>query len=65
MRIRRVLIALFALGTIAGYGSAIAHASCRAHARRAAFERHVARLCADAAKNPAAAQQDDQPPPLF
>jgi hypothetical protein len=55
MRIRRVLIALFALGTIGGYGSAIAGGACHARARRAAFERHVAHLCADAARNPGAA----------
>ncbi len=59
MRIRRLLIALFAFGTLAGYGSAIAGASCRAHARQAAFEHHVARLCADAARNPAAAPTED------
>lgn len=56
---RRLLIALFALGTIGGYGSAIAGMSCRAHHRRAAFERHVAHICAEAAKNPAAAPRDD------
>ena len=63
MRIRRVLIALFALGTVGGYGSAIAGASCHAHARRAAWERHVAHLCADAARNPGAASRDDTYPP--
>ncbi len=70
MRARRFLIALFALGTFGGYGSAIASASCHAHARRAAdrlsagtaWERHVAHLCADAAQHPAsAAEEDDRP----
>jgi hypothetical protein len=56
---RRILIALFALGTIGGYGSGIASASCHARARRAAFERHVAHLCADAAKSPDTAQGRD------
>ncbi len=56
---RRILIALFAFGTIAGYGSALRGASCRAHARRAAWERHVAHVCAEASKNPSAAPQDD------
>jgi hypothetical protein len=56
---RRILIALFALGTLGGYGSAIAGGSCRAHARRSAFEHHVAKICADAARNPAAAPQDE------
>jgi hypothetical protein len=63
MRIRRVLIALFALGTIGGYGSAIAGASCRAHARRAAYERHVAHLCSDAARHPS--DVHDEPTPLW
>jgi hypothetical protein len=62
MRLRRVLIALFALGTLGGYGSAIAGMSCHAAARRAAFERHVAHLCADAAKNPAPPAWDDTSP---
>jgi len=60
---RRLLIALFALGTLGGYGSAIAGMSCHAHARRAAWERHVAHVCAEAAKNPAAAPQDDPSQP--
>jgi len=41
------------------FGSGIAGMSCRAHARRQAFERHVAHVCAEAAKNPSAAPQDD------
>ncbi|APR86975.1 hypothetical protein A7982_12324 [Minicystis rosea] len=56
---RRLLITLLALGTIGGYGSALAGISCRAHARRNALERHVAHICAEAAKNPNAAPQDD------
>jgi hypothetical protein len=68
MRARRFLIALFALGTVGGYGSALASASC--HARRAAdrlsagsaWERHVAHLCADAAKHPAGAADEDARP---
>ncbi len=60
MRIRRVLIALFALGTLGGYGSAIATGSCHARARRAAWERHVASLCVDAARKPAGASQQSR-----
>ncbi len=56
---RRILITLFALGTLGGYGSAIAGMSCRAHARRNAWERHVAHLCAEAATHPESAPQDD------
>jgi hypothetical protein len=59
MRIRRFLIALFALGTFGGYSAAIATTSCHARARRAAWERHVAHLCADAAKDPGAAPRDE------
>ena len=59
---RRFLIALFAVGTIAGYGSAIAGWACHGQHRRAAFERHVAKICADAARNPAAAPADDARP---
>jgi hypothetical protein len=45
---RRALLFLLALGTIGGYAAGLA--SCSAHgARRAAFERHVARVCLDAA----------------
>jgi hypothetical protein len=62
MRIRRFLIALFALGTVAGYGSAIGGAACHAHARRAAYERHVAHVCAEAAKHPETAAQDEPGP---
>jgi hypothetical protein len=62
MRIRRVLIALFALGTLGGYGAGFASSSCHAHARRAAWERHVAHLCADAARNPGAAPAEDAYP---
>ena len=56
---RRFLIALFAFGTLAGYGAGFASMSCRAHQRRANFERHVAHICAEAAKNPSAAPQHD------
>jgi TPP-dependent trihydroxycyclohexane-1,2-dione (THcHDO) dehydratase len=64
MRIRRVLIALFALGTVGGYGSAIAGASCHARARRAAWEQHIAHVCIDAAKHadPEAAFDHDPSP---
>ena len=57
---RRLLITLLALGTLGGYGSAFAGMSCHAHARRAAMERHVARLCVDAARSPATAAPSSQ-----
>jgi hypothetical protein len=47
---RKITIALLALGTIAGFTSGIASLRCRAQWRRAAFERHVAALCVQAAR---------------
>jgi hypothetical protein len=49
---RKALIAFFALGTLGGFSSGIfhmAHACHHRHDRRAAFERHVAQVCVDAA----------------
>ena len=43
---RRFLIALFSLGAVGGFWSALHH---RYPDRREAFERHVADLCTDAA----------------
>ena len=60
---RRFLIVLLTLGTIGGFGSGIASMRCHAHSRRAAFERHVAKVCVDAARRskaaPADSAQDD------
>lgn len=67
---RKITIALLALGTVGGFASGLSSMRCRAEARRAAFERHVASLCVDAAREagprfrsvaaagPAAAQAD-------
>ena len=46
---RRLLIGLLAVGTLAGFGSGFFHMGARAHARRAAFEAHVADLCVESA----------------
>jgi hypothetical protein len=46
---RKILIALLALGTVGGYGSAFACARHHARERHERFERHVADLCVDAA----------------
>jgi hypothetical protein len=51
---RRILIIVLGLGTIAGFGSGIASAVHHHRAHRAAFERHVADLCTDAAEHHAA-----------
>ncbi len=45
----RLLIALLAFGTVAGFGSGFFHLGARAAERRASFERHVADVCAEAA----------------
>jgi hypothetical protein len=68
---RKLLIALFAFGTVAGFGSGIASvARCHGHhhhQRRAAFERHVADICVDAALRARGAGEGrcgaDHPPP--
>lgn len=46
---RPVALALLALGTVAGYGSAF-HEMRLARQHRASFERHVAQVCVDAAR---------------
>jgi hypothetical protein len=50
---RKLLIAVLAFGTVAGFGSgffSLARGGCRNHhERRAAFERHVADVCVEAA----------------
>ena len=52
---RKITIALLALGTIGGYAGGFASLRCHAKHRRAAFERHVASLCVDAARSSDAA----------
>ena len=48
---RRLLIVLLTLGTVGGYSAGFAGMRCRAHARQAAFEQHVAKVCIDAARD--------------
>ena len=48
---RKIAIALLALGTVAGYGSAFCHGAHCHRARQRALEEHVARVCVDAARN--------------
>ncbi|WP_437281043.1 hypothetical protein WME90_10930 [Sorangium sp. So ce375] len=47
---RQITIVLLALGTVAGYASGFSSLRCRAEARRDAFQRHVASICVDAAR---------------
>ena len=57
---RKLLIGLLALGTFGGYAMGFASMRHNARWRRAAFERHVAELCVDAARDGAAG--DRRPP---
>jgi hypothetical protein len=52
---RKLMIALLCAGTIVGYGSAFASARRHMEARHDAYERHVAQVCVEAARHPAAA----------
>ena len=47
---RPILMVLLALGTLGGYASGFAHVRACHRWREAAFERHVADVCVDAAK---------------
>lgn len=51
---RSVKIVVLGLGVLLGYGSGFAGLCAHRH-RREAFERHVARVCVEAARNPNAA----------
>lgn len=55
---RKVLIVLFSIGTIGGFASGFAGLARHHCSRRASFEQHVARACADAAR----AHSSDAPP---
>ena len=50
---RKIAIALLALGTGAGYGSAFCHGAHCHRARQRTMEEHVARVCVDAARDAA------------
>jgi hypothetical protein len=47
---RKILIALLTLGTLGGFAGGAASLACARHRHHAAFEQHVAKLCADAAR---------------
>ena len=47
---RKILIALLALGTLGGFAGGVASLACHRRSHHAQFERHVAKLCADAAR---------------
>ena len=47
---RKILITILALGTIGGYAAGFASMGRCGRARRESFERHVAKVCVDAAR---------------
>jgi hypothetical protein len=47
---RRILIVLLSLGAVGGFASGFAHMAHAHRMHRAAFERHVADVCVEAAK---------------
>ena len=47
---RRIVMAVLALGAIGGYAMGFASMHRHHHDRKAAFERHVASVCVDAAR---------------
>ena len=60
---RRILIAVLALGTVGGYAAGFASLGRCGKWRREAFERHVAKVCVDAARGAGAEAPDPGPPP--
>jgi hypothetical protein len=57
---RKILIAVLGLGTIGGFGAGFASLARGSCARRAAFERHVAETCVDAARRADRDPADDR-----
>lgn len=57
----RFLIALLAFGTVAGFGSGFFRMGMHSAERRAAFERHVADVCAEAAVRTSLAERARTP----
>lgn len=60
---RRLAIVLLTLGTIGGYASGFASLRCHSHARRQAFENHIADVCVRAAKQVETGQGQGQAQP--
>ena len=56
---RRLAIVLLSIGTLGGFASGFASMRHCHNQRRSSFERHVAQICADAARNPDRAQVTD------
>lgn len=60
---RPLLIALLTLGTLGGFGHGFATLRHHHHQRRAHFERHVAHVCLEAAREAPRRPPPYQPPP--
>jgi hypothetical protein len=63
---RKLLIAVLALGTVGGYAWGFRSMGCHRHhaqERREAFERHVAQVCVDAAREAASREAPQGPRP--
>jgi hypothetical protein len=60
--LRGALMGLLALGTIGGFGAGFASLGHRSCHRRAEFERHVARICAEAAIDARNEEAGERPP---
>lgn len=54
---RKLAIVLLTLGAVGGYAAGFASLRCHSHARRQAFENHVAEVCVKAAKQAETTQQ--------
>jgi len=48
---RKIAIVLLTLGTFGGYAAGFASLRCHGWQKRHSFERHVAKICADAARS--------------
>ena len=53
---RRIVMVLLALGATAGFAAGFVHLGFHIHARHQAMERHLAQVCADAARSAPAAR---------
>ncbi|WP_438028367.1 hypothetical protein [Sorangium sp. So ce233] len=60
---RQITITLLVLGTVFGFASGFSSLRCRTEARRDAFQRHVASLCVDAARQAERSERADRRSP--
>ncbi|HJL22083.1 MAG TPA: hypothetical protein RMH80_07610, partial [Polyangiaceae bacterium LLY-WYZ-15_(1-7)] len=60
---RNILLALLSVGTVGGFGAGFASLHHHHRHRRAHFERHVAQVCLEAARELEADEAPHAPPP--